>query len=137
MYYKRYKINFKRLRSYISSPDWKKRKTTTINPIKDDNNCFQYTARTILCQEEIGKSPKKIPNYLPFINWYKWEGIKYPPGKEDCVKREKKKRNVAVIVLYVKELQICLAYISKHNMSSIHKIIFLIISNGEVYGIIL
>ena len=66
---------------------------------------------------------------MPFINRYKWEGIKYPPGKEDCVKCEKNKQNVAATVLYVKELQICLAYISKHNMSSIHKIIFLIICN--------
>ena len=57
--------------------------------------------------------------------------MKYPSGKEDQVKREKNKQNVAVTVLYVKELEIYLAYISKHKMSGIHKIILLIISNEE------
>ena len=40
MYYKCYKVNFKYGGSYINSPDWIKKKKTTINPKNEDDKCF-------------------------------------------------------------------------------------------------
>ena len=50
----------------------KKKKTTTINPVNDDNRCFQYV-------------------FNIFINNYNWKGIKYPSKIEDWKNFEKKK----------------------------------------------
>ena len=51
----------------------KKKKTTTINPVNDDNRCFQYV-------------------FNIFINNYNWKGIKYPSKIEDWKNFEKKKK---------------------------------------------
>ena len=48
MYYKCHKVNFKRGGSYIGSPDWIKKKKTTINPKSEDDKCFQYAATVAL-----------------------------------------------------------------------------------------
>ena len=55
LYYKRDKINFKRIGSYIDSPDWMKNRKI-INPInKNDNKCFQYAITVALNLEKIVK----------------------------------------------------------------------------------
>ena len=38
--YRCHKINFERGGSYIDSPDWTKKKKTTINPKNKDDKCF-------------------------------------------------------------------------------------------------
>ena len=49
LYYKCYKMNFKRSQSYIDSPEWIKNKKATINFIsKNDNKCFQNAATATL-----------------------------------------------------------------------------------------
>ena len=54
LYYKCHKINPKRDRSYIDSPDWIKNKKATKNSInKRDNKCFQNAATVALSHEEI------------------------------------------------------------------------------------
>ena len=51
LYYRCHEINPNCGGSYIDSPDWKKKKKTTVNPInKKDNKRFQYTA--IICKEQ-------------------------------------------------------------------------------------
>ena len=52
-YYKCHKINFIRGGLYIYSPDWIKKKKTTINPKNTDDKCFQYAAINALNYEEI------------------------------------------------------------------------------------
>ena len=42
LYYHFQKIDVKRGRSYIDSPEWLNNKIATINPKNDDDNCFQY-----------------------------------------------------------------------------------------------
>ena len=61
LYYKYHKINPNCGASYIDSPDLKKNKKATINPIsKKDNKCFQYAVTVTLNNEEIGKHTERI-----------------------------------------------------------------------------
>ena len=48
MYYKCHKVNFKRGVLYIDSPDWTKKKKTTINPKNTDDRYFQYVITVAL-----------------------------------------------------------------------------------------
>ena len=48
MYYKCHKVNFKREVLYIDSPDWIKKKKTTINPKNTDDRYFQYAITVAL-----------------------------------------------------------------------------------------
>ena len=87
LYNKCEKINLNHGGSYTDSPDWIKKKKTTINPInKKDNKCFQYTVTVALNYEEIKKDPQRITNTKPFINKFNWEGINYPSEKDDWKK---------------------------------------------------
>ena len=43
-----HKINFKRGKSNIKSPDWLYSKRATINPKSKDNKCFQYSITVAL-----------------------------------------------------------------------------------------
>ena len=56
LHYKCHKINLKCGGSCIDSPNWIKKKKATINPINDDDKCFQYPPAVKL----IMKSMKKI-----------------------------------------------------------------------------
>ena len=51
MYYKCYKVGFRRGGSYIDSPDWIKRKKATINPKNTNDKCFQYVVTVALDYE--------------------------------------------------------------------------------------
>ena len=46
--------------SNTDSPDWIKNKKATINPINDDDKCFQYAATVTLNHKEIGRNSLKI-----------------------------------------------------------------------------
>ena len=77
LYYKCYKINATRCRSYIDSPDWIKNKEATRNPISEkDNKYFQYVLTVVLNNKKIVKNLERITKIKPFISKYKWEGIK-------------------------------------------------------------
>ena len=75
LYYKCHKINFKRGGAYIDSPDWIKKKKSTINPKNTDDKCFQYAVTVALNYEEIESHPERVSNIKPFINKYNWKGI--------------------------------------------------------------
>ena len=70
MYYKCYKVNFRRDGSYIDSPDWIKRKKATINPKNTAEKCFQNAATFALNFEKIKWNPERVSNIKPFINKY-------------------------------------------------------------------
>ena len=87
IYYKCYKKNFNHGTSYIDSPDWIKYKEVTMNPInKKDIKCFQYAVAVPLNFEEIREDLQRITKTKAFINKYNWEGINFPPEKNDWKK---------------------------------------------------
>ena len=96
LHYKCCKIDLKRGGSYVHSPNWIKNKKT-INPINDDDKCFQYTATVTLNHKEIGKDPHRISKIKPSINKYNWKGINYLSEKDDWEKFEKKYPRIALI----------------------------------------
>ena len=64
MYCKCHKVNFIQPGdSYINSPYSIKKKKTTINPINEDNKCFQYAAIVPLNCEELITSRKSFKHY--------------------------------------------------------------------------
>ena len=78
--------------------------------------------------EETGKNPERMRKIKPFINKYKWEGINFPPEKDDWEKFDENNVTMALNVLYAKKEKY-LAYVSKHN-SNLEKQVILMIVNG-------
>ena len=61
-----HKINLKRGKSYIKSPDCILYKTVTINP-KNKDKCFQYSITAALNHQEIRNHPERISNINPMF----------------------------------------------------------------------
>ena len=59
LYYDFNKISISRGGSYIDSPKWLKDKKSTINPINNDDKCFQYAVTLALNLDKIRKKPTK------------------------------------------------------------------------------
>ena len=132
LYDKGHKINLNCVGSYIDSPDWIKKKKTTINPInRKDKKCFQYAVTVALNHEQTGKYAERISKIKPLINKYKWEGINFSSEKDDWKKSEKNNVAIPLNVFSVKKEKICPAYASKNNPICEKYAIFLMISNGE------
>ena len=83
LYYECHKTNFKRGASYMDSPEWIKKKKTTINPKNTDNKCFQYAATVALHYGEIKWSPERVSNIKPYTSKYNWKGINHPTKIDD------------------------------------------------------
>ena len=81
----------------------KKQKSNHKSINKKDNKCFQYSITAALNLEGIGKHAEKITKIKPFINKYKWEGIKFPSEKDDWKKIEKNNVTIVLNVLYAKK----------------------------------
>ena len=112
LYYKCHKINLNCGGSYIYSPDCIKNKKATKNPInKKDIKCFQYVVTVALNHEEIKIDPQRVRHVKPFINKYKWEGIKLPSEKDDWKQMEENNATFALDVSYAKKENIYPAYI--------------------------
>ena len=63
LYYSLHKTSLNRVGSYIDSPSWLKHKGATLNPKKEDNECFKYAITVALNYEKIKKdAQKKIKN---------------------------------------------------------------------------
>ena len=103
MYYKCYKISFKRRISYIDYPDWIKKEKVTINPNDEDDKCFQCAMSVALNHKEIKRDPQRISKINSFTNKYSWNGIKYLPKIDDCKTFEKNNPTVALNIMYIKE----------------------------------
>ena len=130
MYYKCHAVSFIRGGSYFDSSDWMKKKKATINlKIKIDDKCFQYAETVALDYEEIESHTERASNIKPFINKYNWKGIKYPSKIDDWKTFEKNNATIAINILYIKENEICPAYISEINSNCKKKRILLMIPN--------
>ena len=73
MYYKRHKVNFRHGGSYIDSPEWRKKKKTTINTKNKDDKFFQYAIIVALNYEEIESHIERVSNIKLFTNKYMWK----------------------------------------------------------------
>ena len=114
-FYECHKINFKRGRSYIDSPDWIKNKIATINPInKKVNKCFQYAITVALNHKEIGKHPEGITKIKSFINKYNWDETNHPSEK---MIGKILRKIIALDVLYAKKEKRYPVYISKYILN--------------------
>ena len=121
-----HKIDLKRGKSYIKSPEWILNKRATINPKNKDNKCFQYSITVSLNHQKIGNNPERISNIQSFIDNYNWKGIDFPAGVKDWEKFEKNKE-IALNILYTlpNTKEIKLAYKSKYNRKCKNQVSFI------------
>ena len=110
MYCKCHKINFKRDGPYIESLVEIKNKKATTNPKNKDDRCFQYAATIALNFDKIKKYPSKIDEWKRF---------------------NKNNPTIVLNALYIKDLEICPAYVSKINSNCEKQIIILMIPNKK------
>ena len=75
-----HKIDLKRGKPYIKSPEWILNKRATINPKNKDNKCLQYSITVALNRQEIENHPERISNIKPLIDKYNWKGIDFQAG---------------------------------------------------------
>ena len=86
-----------------------------VNPKNEDCKCFQYAVMATLNYEEIESHRERNSNIKRFINKYNWKGINYLWKRDVWKTFEKSNPTIALNVLYIKEKQIYLAYLSKQN----------------------
>ena len=127
MYHKCHKLNFRRGGSHIDYPDWIKQKKPTINPKNKDDKFLQYAVMVALYYEEIKRNSEGVSNIKSFINKYKRKRINFPSKIDDWKTFKKNSPTIALNILYIKEREICPAYISKINSDCEKQIILLMI----------
>ena len=66
-----------------------KNKKATINPINDDDKCFQYVATVALNHKELEKTYQRISKIKPCIKKYNRKVLNYRSGRDDWKKFEK------------------------------------------------
>ena len=69
--------------SYVDSSKWLKNKKATINPINNDEKCYQYAMTIALNHKNVRKYPKRIQKIKPFIDQYNWKEISFLSHKKD------------------------------------------------------
>ena len=97
------KIDLKRGKSYIKSPEWILNKRATINPKNKDDKCFHYSITVALNHQEIENHPERISNIKLFIDKYHWKVIDFPAGIKDR-KSLKKLIKKLLLISYVYHL---------------------------------
>ena len=100
LYYNFNKISISRGGSYIDSPQWLKNKKSTINPINNDDKCFQYAVTLALNLDKIRKNPQRISKIKPFIDQYNWKNIDFPATSKDRKKLESN-NEIVLNTLYI------------------------------------
>ena len=133
MFVKIHKIDLKRGKSYIKSPEWILNKRATINPKNKDNKCFQYSRTVALDHQEIENHPERLSNIKPFIDKYNWKGVDFPAGINDLKKFEENNKEVALNILFVPPdtKTINLIYKSKYNRKCKNQVVLLMITDNK------
>ena len=118
-------------RSYIDSPKWLKDKKSTINPINNDDKCFQYAVTLAVNLDNIRKNPQRISKTKPFIDQYNWKDIDFPTTSKAWRKLELN-NEISLNILYMPHItrKIQVAYKSKHNLTCDKQVILLMITDG-------
>ena len=83
----------------------------------------------MLNNEKVQSHPERVLNIKPFIKKCNWEEINYSSKVGDWEGFEKNNLTVVLNVLYIKEKEICSAYISKIDLNCEKQLIFLMIPN--------
>ena len=104
-----------------------KKKNAIRNLKNKDDVCFQNAVMVALNYRVIESHPERVSNIKPIKNKCNWDGIKYPSKIDDWKTFGKNNPTTALNVLYIKEMEIFPAYISKINSNFEKQIIFLII----------
>ena len=102
--------------------------------INTDDKCFQYASTVALNQEETESHPERVLNIKPFKNKCNWKVINYSSKIDDWKTFEKNNSTISLNILYIKEKEICPAYVSK-VVSNCEKKIMLMISNEGKVGL--
>ena len=132
LYYHIHKINIKRGKSYIKSPEWILNKRATINA-KNKNTCFQYAITAALNHQKIKNHPERILNIKPFIDQCNWKGIDFPAEIKDWKKFEQDNKEIALNILYIppNTKTINLAYKSIYNRKCKNQVVLLVITDAK------
>ena len=115
LYCKCHRIILRHGGSYINFPDWMKKMEAKINPKNKDDKGFQYALTVALNYREIESHSERFLNIKPVVNKYNAEGINYWSKIDDSKTFDKNNPATALNISYVKEKEICSAYISKIN----------------------
>ena len=107
MYYKCHKVNSRRVFYILILQTGQKSKKLITNPKNTDDNFFQYAATVALTYKKINWNPEKVSDIKPFINKYNWKGINQPSKIDDWETFEQNNPTTALIILYIKEKEIC------------------------------
>ena len=132
LYYDFNKISLNRSGSYIDSSQWLKIKKSTINPINNDDKCFQYAVTLALNLDKIRKKPQRISKIKHFIDQCNWKDIDFPSTSKDWRKLELNNK-IALNILYAPHntRKIQVAYRPKQNLTCNKHLILLMITDGE------
>ena len=95
---------------------------------------FSISVTVALSYGEIKWNPEIVSNAKSFRNKYNWKGINYPLKIDDWKTFQKNVPTIALNISYIKEKQICSAYISKINSNCEKQIIVLMIPNERKKG---
>ena len=133
---KLHKVNFRCRGSYIDYPDWKKKEKSNDKSDKKNDKCFQYAVTVALNDGKIESHPERVSNIKPFVNKHNkcLRIINYLSKRDDWKTIEKNSPTIAPNIWYIKEKEICQAYISRINSNCEKQIILLIIPNEEKEG---
>ena len=128
-----HKINLKRGKSYVKSPDWIFSKRATINPKNKDYKCFQYSITVALNHQDFENHPERISNIKPFIDNYNWNGIDFPAGIKDWEKFQRNNKDITLNILYAppNKEEIKIAYTSKYNRKCKNQVVLSMIPDKD------
>ena len=72
---------------------------------------FSICGNACISYGEIESHTERVSNVKPPKNKYNWKGINYPSKIDDWKTFGENKPTIALIILYIKEKEICPAYI--------------------------
>ena len=91
--------------TFIKTLEWLALKRSVLNPLNNDNKCFQYSVIFSLYNEETGKNCCRISTIRPYINNLNWENINFPPQEQDYNTLEMNNKSIALNILQVNNEQ--------------------------------
>ena len=118
--------------TFTESPAWMKNKSSAINPLNNENKCFQYSIIISLFHKEIKKNPEIISKIKPFINNLDRENINFPPEEQDYQQFEMNNKSIALNILRKgNQGEITHCYKCVFNKTRKKQVILLMITDDE------
>ena len=121
-----------KMNTFVESPEWLKNKKCTINPQNNDNKCFQYAVTPALYHQQImGSKFFRVSKIKPYVNNLNWNNVNFPPQEQDYKTLEMNNKSIALSILQHNAEKISHVYMSRFNFTREHKVILLIITDGQ------